>query len=472
MMSSGGLTAADLFQGKDAILSGPAGGVVGAGRDGARGRLRRASSASTWAAPRPTSSHYDGDYERAFETEVAGVRMRAPMMRIHTVAAGGGSILHFDGARFRVGPGIGRRRSRARPATAAAVRSPSPTPMSWSASSCRTLFPEDLRAGGRTRRSTRQSCEPDFDDARGRDRRRRARAGGGRRRLPADRGREHGERDQEDLRRSAATTSRDMRSNCFRRRRRPACLPGRRRARHGDGADPSALRRCSRPMAWASPTSAPRASRRVEEPLGASRAGRDRARRPTELASGGRTREVAGQGVAARRHRQSHVRAHVRYDGTDTALRGAGRSHARREAAVRDCRHANARLRGRAPRAVRLHRRGQGARRRSGLGRGGRRRRASSTSRSRRSAARRPSPPTQTRFFSQGGWHEAAVFTGASSSGPGRPCRGPALIIEPHQTIVVEPGWQAELTAHDHVVLDRVVALPRSAARSAPRPTR
>ena len=73
-------------------------------------------------------SHFDGEYERAFETEVAGVRMRAPMMLIHTVAAGGGSILHFDGARFRVGPDSRRRQSRARSATAAAGRSPSPTP--------------------------------------------------------------------------------------------------------------------------------------------------------------------------------------------------------------------------------------------------------------------------------------------------------------------------------------------------------
>src|SRR2546430_13079739 len=55
--------------------------------------------------PSPDVSHFDGEYERTFETEVAGVRMRAPMMLIHTVAAGGGSILHFDGARFRVGPG-------------------------------------------------------------------------------------------------------------------------------------------------------------------------------------------------------------------------------------------------------------------------------------------------------------------------------------------------------------------------------
>ena len=73
-------------------------------------------------------SHFDGDFERSFETEVAGVRMRAPMMLIHTVAAGGGSILHFDGARFRVGPDS----AGANPGPnviAAAARSRSPTPM-------------------------------------------------------------------------------------------------------------------------------------------------------------------------------------------------------------------------------------------------------------------------------------------------------------------------------------------------------
>src|ERR1044072_709223 len=103
MMSSGGLTAAELFQGKDAILSGPAGGVVGmaqTGHEAGSSRLIGFDMGGT----RPDVPHYDGEYERAFETEVAGVRMRAPMMLIHTVAAGGGSILHFDGARFRVGP--------------------------------------------------------------------------------------------------------------------------------------------------------------------------------------------------------------------------------------------------------------------------------------------------------------------------------------------------------------------------------
>ena len=72
-------------------------------------------------------AHYDGAFERAFETEVAGVRMRAPMMSIHTVAAGGGSILHFDGSRFRVGPDAPAPIP-ARAAIAAAARSPSPTP--------------------------------------------------------------------------------------------------------------------------------------------------------------------------------------------------------------------------------------------------------------------------------------------------------------------------------------------------------
>jgi len=103
MMSSGGLTAADLFRGKDAILSGPAAGVVGMAQTGrAAGFLRLIGF--DMGGTSTDVSHFAGEYERAFETEVAGVRMRAPMMLIHTVAAGGGSILHYDGARFRVGP--------------------------------------------------------------------------------------------------------------------------------------------------------------------------------------------------------------------------------------------------------------------------------------------------------------------------------------------------------------------------------
>jgi 5-oxoprolinase (ATP-hydrolysing) len=103
MQSNGGLTDARAFQGKDSILSGPAGGIVGmvrasrlAGFDKVIGFDMGGTSTDV--------SHYSGEFERVFETQVAGVRMRAPMMSIHTVAAGGGSILHFDGSRYRVGP--------------------------------------------------------------------------------------------------------------------------------------------------------------------------------------------------------------------------------------------------------------------------------------------------------------------------------------------------------------------------------
>ena len=130
MQSSGGLADAHAFQGKDAILSGPAGGIVGMVRTA---QLARGDLVAGHAGPHPGApaqaqaedvvpggpikvigfdmggtstdvSHFAGEFERAFETQVAGVRMRAPMMSIHTVAAGGGSVLAFDSARFRAGP--------------------------------------------------------------------------------------------------------------------------------------------------------------------------------------------------------------------------------------------------------------------------------------------------------------------------------------------------------------------------------
>ncbi len=103
MQSNGGLTDAHLFQGKDAILSGPAGGIVGAVETAGQAGFERIISFDMGGTSTDVA-HYDGEYERAFETLVAGVRMRAPMMLIHTVAAGGGSICFFDGSRYRVGP--------------------------------------------------------------------------------------------------------------------------------------------------------------------------------------------------------------------------------------------------------------------------------------------------------------------------------------------------------------------------------
>jgi len=103
MQSSGGLTEAHRFQGKDAILSGPAGGIVGMVRTAVAGGHDKVIGFDMGGTSTDVS-HYAGEFERAFETQVAGVRMRAPMMSIHTVAAGGGSVLQFDGARLRVGP--------------------------------------------------------------------------------------------------------------------------------------------------------------------------------------------------------------------------------------------------------------------------------------------------------------------------------------------------------------------------------
>ena len=103
MQSNGGLTDANYFQGKDAILSGPAGGVVGMVKTGEKIGLNKLIGFDMGGTSTDVC-HFNGEYERTLETEVAGVRLRSPMMLINTVAAGGGSILHFDGSRYRVGP--------------------------------------------------------------------------------------------------------------------------------------------------------------------------------------------------------------------------------------------------------------------------------------------------------------------------------------------------------------------------------
>ncbi|MES9608127.1 hydantoinase B/oxoprolinase family protein [Actinomadura sp. NPDC000929] len=103
MRSSGGLTEAHAFRGKDSILSGPAGGIVGMARTSAAAGFHRVIGFDMGGTSTDVS-HYAGEFERRYETQVAGVRIRAPMLSIHTVAAGGGSVLRFDGGRYRVGP--------------------------------------------------------------------------------------------------------------------------------------------------------------------------------------------------------------------------------------------------------------------------------------------------------------------------------------------------------------------------------
>ncbi|HEX8216922.1 MAG TPA: hydantoinase/oxoprolinase family protein, partial [Allosphingosinicella sp.] len=103
MQSSGGLTDAGAFQGKDAILSGPAGGIVGMAKTAAEAGFDHVIGFDMGGTSTDVS-HFAGTYERTIERVVAGVRVRAPMLEIHTVAAGGGSVCHYDGSRFRVGP--------------------------------------------------------------------------------------------------------------------------------------------------------------------------------------------------------------------------------------------------------------------------------------------------------------------------------------------------------------------------------
>ncbi|MET8506683.1 hydantoinase B/oxoprolinase family protein [Streptomyces sp. NPDC004787] len=103
MQSNGGLREAAHFRGKDAVLSGPAGGVVGMARTSRQAGFDRVVGLDMGGTSTDVS-HYAGTLERELGTQVAGVRMRAPMTRIHTVAAGGGSVLHYDGQRYRVGP--------------------------------------------------------------------------------------------------------------------------------------------------------------------------------------------------------------------------------------------------------------------------------------------------------------------------------------------------------------------------------
>lgn len=103
MQSNGGLTDAQLFQGKDSILSGPAGGIVGAVKTSKMASFEKIIGFDMGGTSTDVA-HYAGEYERSWETEIAGVRLRTPMMSIHTVAAGGGSLIEFDGSRYRVGP--------------------------------------------------------------------------------------------------------------------------------------------------------------------------------------------------------------------------------------------------------------------------------------------------------------------------------------------------------------------------------
>jgi len=454
MMSSGGLTAAELFQGKDAILSGPAAGVVGMAETGREAGFSHLIGFDMGGTSTDVS-HFDGEYERAFETEVAGVRMRAPMMLIHTVAAGGGSILHFDGARFRVGPD-------------SAGANPGPKcyrrggPLALTDANVMVgklladFFPKIFGA--------QQNLPLDAEAVREAFAQLATQIGDGRSPEEVADGfiKIAVENMANAIKKISVQRGYDVTRyalNCFGGAGgQHACLV----------ADALGMTKVlihpfsSLLSAYGMGLADIRATRQqaVEEPFG-----------ETALASitrmGGRLadearREVIDQGVAVTAV-EVFVRAHIRYAGTDTALvvpafSIAGEAStkpllAEMKTAFETAHKArfgfideNKDL---VVEAVSVEAVGGGAKFTEPV----------------LPTTRKPlpSPARRTKFYSQGQWHDAAVFT-REQLAPGQSVHGPAIVIEPHQTIVVEDGWRAEITAKNHLVLERVVPLKRQSA--------
>jgi 5-oxoprolinase (ATP-hydrolysing) len=441
MMSSGGLTAAELFAGKDAILSGPAGGVV-AMAETARSAGFRQVIGFDMGGTSTDVAHFDGTYERAFETEVAGVRMRAPMMRIHTVAAGGGSILHFDGARFRVGPD-------------SAGADPGPKcyrrggPLAITDANVMTgklipdYFPkifgpaQDQPLDERSVREAFAALAQEVGDGRSAEE-----VADGFIAIAVA-------KMAEAIKKISVARGYDVTRyalNCFGGAGGPhAC----------DVADALAIKTVLiHPLSsllsaygmGLADISANR-SQGVEEPLNEQALARlaPLVDRLGEAA----LREVAGQGVA-RESIKLRPRAQLRYAGADTALEVEWRSLAAMRRAFENAHKARFGFIDRAKalvvEAVNVEATGGAAR-------------FVERARPLRASAA-PSPERAARFFSHGARRDAKVFV-RETIPLGARLAGPALIIEPHQTIVVEQGWRAEVTAKNHVVLRRVEAPAR-----------
>ena len=455
MMSSGGLTAAELFQGKDAILSGPAGGMVGMAETGRQAGFRHLIGFDMGGTSTDVS-HYDGEYERAFETEVAGVRMRAPMMLIHTVAAGGGSVLHFDGARFRVGPD-------------SAGANPGPKcyrrggPLAVTDANVMTgkliadFFPKIFGPSQNLPLDT-HAVELAFTDLA-------AQVSGKTPEQIAD-----GfikiavENMANAIKKISVQRGYDVTRyalNCFGGAGgQHACLV----------ADALGMTKVlihpfsSLLSAYGMGLADIRATRQqaIELPFG-SKALVEIKKTGGRLARETKA-EVVGQGVPAGKIKVI-LRAHIRYAGTDTPLivdaggiaAGAGAlkltSLAAMQRAFEKAHKArfgfidrNKQL---VVEAVSVEAVGGGAK--------------FNERAAKRTRGKLPKPTRRSRFFSGGKWHRANVYT-RDQLRPGQTVKGAAIVIEPHQTIVVEPGWQAEMTAKNHLVLTRAKKLKRTYA--------
>ncbi|MFA6267169.1 MAG: hydantoinase B/oxoprolinase family protein [Pseudolabrys sp.] len=443
MMSSGGLTAAELFQGKDAILSGPAGGVVSmaeTGKQAGFGRLIGFDMGGTST----DVSHFDGEYERAFETEVAGVRMRAPMMLIHTVAAGGGSILHYDGARFRVGPDS----AGANPGPAC-YRRGGPLAVTDANVMAGKLIPEffpKIFGPHQDQPLDADAVKASFATMAG----------------------EVGNKSAEEIADGFIKIAVENMANAIKKisvqrgydvtRYALNCFGGAGGQHACLVADALGMTKVlihpfsSLLSAYGMGLADIRATREqaIELPWGTRALA---ALKKTGNALGKAVKEeVVGQGVPAAKIKVIQ-RAHIRYAGTDTALiveaaplpamqRAFEKAHKARFGFV----DRNKEL---VVEAISVEAIGGGAK--------------FAETAARRAAGKLPKPAKATRFYSNGEWHKANVYT-RDQLKIGAKVKGAAIIIEPHQTIVVEPGWEAELTPKNHLVLTRATKLRRSYA--------
>jgi 5-oxoprolinase (ATP-hydrolysing) len=443
MMSSGGLTAAELFQGKDAILSGPAGGVVGMAQTGREAGFTRLIGFDMGGTSTDVS-HFDGEYERAFETEVAGVRMRAPMMLIHTVAAGGGSILHFDGARFRVGPDS----AGANPGPKC-YRRGGPLAVTDANVMVGKLIPEFF-----PKIFGPEQNQP-LDD-------RAVRQGFG------ALAKEIGGKKPEEIADGFIKIAVENMANAIKKisvqrgydvtRYALNCFGGAGGQHACLVADALGMTKVlihpfsSLLSAYGMGLADIRATRQqaIEEDFGAKSLAslkRESARLGKDAKA-----EVAGQGVPAGSIKV-FARAHIRYAGTDTALVVDAGTLARMKSAFEKAHKARFGFIDRSKQlvieAVSVEAVGGGAKFRE---------RAGKVSR-----GKLPSPARRTQFFSGGQWRKAAVYT-RDQLKPGSKVQGPAIVIEPHQTVVVEDGWRAAITAKNHLLLERTVKLKRQSA--------
>jgi 5-oxoprolinase (ATP-hydrolysing) len=445
MMSSGGLTAADMFQGKDSILSGPAGGVIGLAKTGEQAGFSRVIGFDMGGTSTDVA-HFDGQYERAFETEVAGVRVRAPMMLIHTVAAGGGSLLHFEAGRFRVGPDS----AGAHPGPAC-YRHGGPLAVTDANVMTGKLLPEFFPAIF----GPDQNQPLDVEVVRARFAELARRIGDGRSPEEVADGfiRIAVANMVEAIKKISVQRGYDVTSyalNCF------GGAGGQHACRVADALGMKSI--LLHPMsgllsAYGIGLADIRATR--QKALGISldddapaAMGALAAQLQRQCLS---DLEAQGVGPSATK---TMVRAHIRYEGTDTPLvvevlfpssdnaarlwKEFERLHQRRFGFV-------AQGKPLVVEAMEVEAVGGAAAQIDALGIEGEKGEAKSALR--------------TRFHSQGEMHDAAVVL-RSAMETGQLVTGPAIIIEPNQTIVIEDGWQAKLTAQDHIVLTRIKALP------------